>query len=642
MHLKEFIRLLTIFGVLLSSCTTKQGEVSEFLKPDLPIIITPYPPEIGKNIVISYDQNHRNALYKTPQPLYATLYITTQTGGFTRRVLLSSDNRGHFSSQSLKIPDSSVGINISVAPLHVYMTKEQFSTAFADTEQKPVKGGLPYNMRYTSHNFQEAIELFHEDEKLFPDDYERYARLWYGKIKSGMPKQEILHSIDSELIRLQTVSKLSSEQMLGVAACGMGYALLDNPEQATRAIRYLSEHSIPNVSLRFGTVESFEVMLYKLLGFIKKNQDNKEWEELFKATSKFILENNNFNLLAETYNISPNFIIQYQILKCSDTVQDLYRKIARKLITLSNEDEAFEYTGNNPALWSTVASTMAALQEWNDAATLFQIGKRLLTKLPEWVDINNSLSPVSVLPLDRLRVDCANGYIAVASKLNLNQSADSMMSWAWSYPITSSSKGSYSALASSQAIEYLKAQNIDSADKYSALAVNLNAAKAIEVFTQLQKLRTLKGKPTETMAQFKERTKSFAFLLEQIPRMVLQTHEIQGNNSVNIADIKDTITYLFFSSKTCSVCRLFIPRIIPLFASTSLHCRAIIVTDETIEEARRQYGKDASYVMFQPEIQMMFEVGAFPTIFKVKNGIIIQRFDGLSEETTNEIIGQLR
>jgi thiol-disulfide isomerase/thioredoxin len=638
---KLISRIICIIILLANGCKVSPEKTVENRAPNEPISISPFPPVAGKSITISYNTSHTKALYKTPQPLYTTVTITTQTEILKRRLLLSKDSYGKLSSPVINIPANSAGIDISISPLNVYMTQEHFNTPCADERQNPMKGGLPFAMKYTSHNYQEAIELFHEDERLYPNDYERYAKLWYGEIKSGMNKHQILLSIDSIWNYLNKQNTLSPDQELGVAACAMSYALIDMPTEAATAIHYLTKNSDVHTEQRYGMCEVIDQLFYKTLGELKNKSNNgMEWQHLFERTSEFTLTHPHLKFLFSTFAVSPEFQIRNDILLLNETIQKVYKNISKKLISLSNQKDILQITAGNPGIWSIAAYTMEAINELDDAATLFTIGKQLLEILPEWVSTDNS-SPVSIIPLGSLRSDYARGYFKVATKLLLPQKADSIIAWAWSYPITSFSKGSYSLLASTQATFYVQSQNIDSAEKYCALAIYLHAVSSTDLFTQLQKLRSQKGKAKETVAQFKERTTSFSLSLDRIPSMVLQTHEVPGNKSVNIADIKDTTTYLFFSSKTCSVCRLFIPKIVPAIVAVSSTYRAIIVTDEPIEVARKAYGKDAAYVIFQPDMQMMFGVAGFPTVLKVKNGFIVERFDGLSEGSTNEIISQV-
>ncbi|MBS1538303.1 MAG: thioredoxin family protein [Bacteroidetes bacterium] len=630
--------------LLVSSCQIKNDSLN-VISPDEPIIILPYPPKIGEPITISYNPKHPKAIYKSSQLLFTTLTIFSTTDVSVIRVPLLDKGNGVIASQLIILPKDGVGIDVAISPKDVYMTQEHFNTALANEQLNPPKGGLPFMMRYASHDYQEALSLFNEDKELYPEDYERYALLWNGKIRSGMPKQSILQSIDSVWQYLGNLPNLTAEQVLGVAACGFGYALLNKPNEASTAIHYISNHSSLNTPLRYGTIETLENIIYKSLENLNNSdcQNREDWQRLFEGIANIGLTYSNFKLLSSAFSPSPNFNIKESTTFWTEPLKKVYQIIGRKLINLSNQKDVLKYTANAPGLWLSIGNIMEVLNQWDDATILYEIGNRQLDKLPEWTN-NNINSPISVIPLGKIRIDYVLAYKNITAKLNQPHRADSMVAWAWSFPITSFNKVNYSMLATLLARDFIREKDIDSAEKYCSMAINLSTVTPTDLFSGLQNLRLAYGKQKETIAQFKERSKHEVIFSEQIPSMVLQVYESAETKNINIAGIRDTVVYLFFSSKNCSVCRIFIPRIISAFEPTlsSLPYRAIVVTDESIEVTQKEYGANAAYIAFQPEMQMIFGVAAFPVVFKVKNGIIIQRFDGLSENSTNEIISQLK
>jgi tetratricopeptide (TPR) repeat protein len=640
-HSRPFLLLVFLAVLALAGCTSETVKISQ-PPPEEVITCTPFPPVPGAPFTVFYHPTHPKALYPSPQPLFATVMITTQTGMTTLRVPLTAHGSDSLASPLISIPDNGVGINVSISPLGVYSSHENSNLVLSNAQEQPLRGGLPFAMRLMGQKYKEALSLFQQDAALYPDDYERYAVLWHGQIKSGMAAAPILHSIDSVWQYLSHQPQLTQTQVLGVVACAKGYAMLGKFPAATLALAYAHEHSEPTLPLRKGTINALHDITYTLLESFNTAPSSraKDIHTLFEILVKFNLARSNFNGFAAAFMVSPMGRIDVDIVHYPPAIRKLYAIIGHELITLSYKNDARTSSHNYPGLWMTAGNTMLALGDVQKAATLYQIGYQYLRSTAEWVGSDHS-SPVSIIPLGRYRSVYAELYVKIATLLKQPTFADSVLHWAWSFPITPFSKGSYASLACAQAECFLVSKNIDSAEKYTAIALHLGARTANDVFAHVQAFRRSHGMTSETMDALKNRTQNYALPPEMFPVAPLQVQSAHGTRSTNLAAIRDTTIYLFFSSKTCSVCRIFIPKLIPKIQAAS-RARAIIITDEPSVQARKDYGKDVELVTFEPDMQVMYGVGAFPVLMVVKNGVITERHDGLSQETCDAIIARLK
>ena len=125
MNFKNFFLFTIALCCLFAGCSTKKSN-SE--KPDGAITISPFPPEQGKELVVTYNRAHPKALYGSIKELWLQIIINTKRIGEMRYAkLLPESKDSRLCSTTFRVPDDAEWIQLFVAPPGIIVSEEHFS-----------------------------------------------------------------------------------------------------------------------------------------------------------------------------------------------------------------------------------------------------------------------------------------------------------------------------------------------------------------------------------------------------------------------------------------------------------------------------------------------------------------------------------
>lgn len=618
---------VVVFTIGCGTWVNDNPEIGFAPLPNRALTVTPYPPQQGQPLTITYNLRDTTAAYRSSQGLFVQLIVNSYSCPFANYAVKFVGSDSSTLRADCIIPNDAYFVHVQVRKCGEVIPKEGPLLLPVFKGATPALGALPelllsYSMDPTENmDTTNTALLFHEDASYYPEHYWRWFPIWQQTIRSERKPTAILSQVTalwkSEGVR-QSIS--------GAAVCMAGFAMSLQWQEAAacaRALDTLLNRRQQAETVPLGILQSIYSTARAVSGAGGTTSHHaQEFERLLNAlaitypfefgTRTIIIEHltkaNTTRLVIPNQPLRTQTRIPTALPESNATFRAIVSSWVRWLLQPSDNPAVLCYQLQDAAVGCSMA-----LDELRDTATAVQLIETALKKLssvPSLEDapgcnrpvLGNKHGSVPSLLLHKARILLARNDpagISTVHELVLNQ------------PIEQYSRGPISLGCMALAEYYTRMRHLDSALKYWAWATQLESPFADSLWNRIRRLALSQG-----VSRIDRST-----AIEQYPYP--RVHQYQSSQIVTL-ELDDGTTVdprtnphpilLLFTSETCGLCKQWYPRLLDSIARKKLPATIVVLRPDSSTIPRTPIGIALAYASLTPEIAGRYRITGFPTV----------------------------
>lgn len=620
--------VVILYSLLFVACNKPAGGTpASDERPNGPITFDRFPLVRGSSVGIHYHGDHQRAEFKQGQELYVAVEILSLDGIAILRLPFVRRATEKKYAVTFDIPDNARILTFTVSPIEVYESSETFTTAVYDGSA-PVRGSLPHLIAGAG-SLEKAMDLFAEDEQLYPGDNGRWISLWFGTVRSGMPGEDVRRSADSLWASLSDAEQYDGESYLdGCAACAFAYSAGGDWRRVDSALirirEALQKNRSPLSLLSGNALNSVIAMIADTIVSQRKHSDVAD--SIISHLADVIAVDSDIALADAFLTNLDSLSLRKKVVRTAT------EKIASSLDGAMTNRSFLSEGAATPSIFLSSGRVLLWVGDHARAARMLGRGVNVLDSIPAWVS-SDLRRPVTRFLIRPLPPSVALLQATAFERLSAFDSARAVYTRIVD-STTLFTLGPGSLAAANNARLFLREGDLAGAEKYCAIAFQLESPFADSILMSIRDERARRRLPLvekdALVARYPYRTTSG----HTMPDLSIAT----SKGILNPALVRDTLLYLFFVSEDCSVCREYIPTMEKELQKASTPHRAIIISRDPSAALEKTYGSGPEFAALTGELAIGASVASFPTVLVVRDRKIISRKEGLSRETADELV----
>ena len=611
MNIKIIISFL--FILLLTFCNNDRGYYKKFYISSDEIKITKGIPKTGESIELTYyPKIIRNSKYIKANITICyydlnipyTLNLNNYKGKY--QAYFTIPDRSHFII--IQIKDSS----------NLY---ESYFPVLKNGE--PPQGTLPLLMWY-SRSYKECMELFKEDEILYPNDLTRWGDFLSLLLTNDVPIEDIIHRVDSLMVVLNKNNKFTKIERL------IGYSALLKP------LTFINEFHRVNIILDTckkiingklnilsdSTIYPFFNSLKYVFNALSKDETIGLKNDLDSIHIKAL------NSFLEIENQSIFYCDLVSVLRRVDSISltkniSYFEPIINKLFNKFNK---VNFPENKEEILSVHDAFVIIFKVLNYLRNN-EYSISILIRGIEFFE--NSVKFSNKFELHPDLIESSGNYSSMIFNLGktyllINDTANSISQFKKVISCSINNfmnKGPISLSCIELTKIYIKQKNLDSSEKFLILAFKMKSPFAPTVFTDYQILRIKKGKSKITISEFLNKNK--IGLYKEFPS-IPEFHIITDKNIIYPSFTKDTALFLFFYDDECPACNIKSTELLSNIVKLKIiNHKDIVVSEINREKLRKAYGNNILYTKQIKFLSKIFNIKKLPYLVIIQNKKLI-------------------
>lgn len=636
---KKILRRYSIFlltALSLTFCNASQSKDAlskfsdEFIESKQVMAIFPQEPEAGKEVYVFYNFGNKDARIKFADSLVVTIDIKNYKRELKYRYPMIPQNKykdvyyAHFT-----IPEGSYYANMLVTPYGVYRGDENINGSIYNNGNWQ-KGSLIEIMKGQKSE-SDLKDVFKEDEKLFPDYAARYVALWEMiNIQSVMNN----NNIQADLIKIDSLNSHSQNfdsKVSSLIALICGYTILKNYDESLPKLdelKSLLENS--NEKIKMPDVENLEFLIDNIL-----QPDNEIQIKILSKIFDLVPSVNSYEL--DNYFVHSLYSGFYELdpkQRCNtfwlfknfrDEFSNFSNYILRKVDSTYSHYIRIDFARWVPHLCYEMAEMIDCLDH-SKRNKLLELGYNIGSKI-DYISTNNNataymgvegISGSMLLLLGESLI--ASGEVEKGLQYLKNNIAIT--------PLSQFNRGSLSLSAVAITKSYLKANNIDSAEKYLKLCFYYDSPFSYQLYDSLTKVyseRNIQPKEVNFFAQNQKR-----FEIKKIsPDFTIRTTK----HAYNFQDFKDTIVLVFLLDNTCPSCNIGFPNALSFIRKNYPDIK-VFVGQNKFEDVQKDILSNPTlskveFITNNDDIFKYFKINELPKVLLFKKSALIDQMHSI-------------